>query len=294
VSAYFKVSGGGNDFLALIEPAADPTAVEIAAWCRRGLSLGADGLMVLRRQSPGTLRMDYWNADGRPADLCLNGTRCAARLAFELGWAAETATVVTGAGAVAARALPDARVDLALPPPRHPPEARAPVVDGEARPGHYVVTGVPHFVLLWPHGLAAAPVRQLGRSLRRHPAFGPAGANVDFARFPGPGELEVRTFERGVEDETLACGTGVLAAAAVGVELGIARLPLTALTAGGFRFEVGGDSRPGAPAGWRLAGDARLLARGEVLPDASRVPAAPQWSAADQDPARSDTIGRRS
>jgi len=84
VTQFFKVSGGGNDFLALIEPERPPDQAEIVAWCARGLSMGADGVFVLRRAG-AAIGMDYWNSDGRPAALCVNGTRCAARLAFELG-----------------------------------------------------------------------------------------------------------------------------------------------------------------------------------------------------------------
>lgn len=292
MSLYYKVSGGGNDFLALIEPERDPTAAEIAAWCRRGLSLGADGLFVLRRQGAGAVRMDYWNADGRPADLCLNGTRCAARLAFALDWAPGEVTVHTGAGAVRAQLLDRARVALGLAPPARPPEPRGVVLDGEQHRGHFVVVGVPHFVLLWPEGLAHAPVDELGRRLRRHPLFGPAGTNVDFVRFRAAQEMEIRSFERGVEAETLACGTGVLAAAAVGLQLGIARLPLVALTAGGFHFEVIAGASGSAE--WGLAGDARLLARGELLPEAAALPPPPRWSEPDESRARSDTIGPRS
>ena len=93
---FYKVSGSGNDFLALIEPQADPSAEQIAAWCRRGISLGADGLFVLRRLEHGAA-MAYWNSDGQPARLCINGTRCAARLAYDLGWAAGETTIETGA-----------------------------------------------------------------------------------------------------------------------------------------------------------------------------------------------------
>ncbi len=82
---FFRLSGGGNDFLALVEPIDDPQPDQIRAWCRRGLSLGADGLFVLDR-SPDGARMRYFNADGSAASLCLNGTRCAVRLARHLGW----------------------------------------------------------------------------------------------------------------------------------------------------------------------------------------------------------------
>jgi diaminopimelate epimerase len=114
----------------------------------------------------------------------------------------------------------------------------------------------------------------LGRALRTHPAFAPAGTNVNFVRFPGPDRMEIRTYERGVEDETLSCGTGVLAGAAVGVHLGQAALPLAVLTQGGFELAVsGGSGRP-----WSLAGDARVVAAGELLAAAEVEPPSPVWS----------------
>jgi diaminopimelate epimerase len=276
MTLFFKVSGSGNDFLALPEPAATPPAERIRAWCRRGVSLGADGLFALRRDG-GELAMEYWNADGLPADLCLNGTRCAAQLAFHLGWAEGGAIVRTGAGRFAARRLDNARVALEVPVPAAPPAEVRVEVEGSKWRGWRIDFGVPHLVLLWPGELEGAPVVGLGRPLRHHPAFAPAGTNVNFVRFPAPGRMEIRTYERGVEDETLSCGTGVLAGAAVGLAAGIAVLPLAVSTRGGFELEVAaaesaeGQTAPGGQPGprrWTLAGDARIVARGELLPGA--------------------------
>jgi len=269
---FAKVSGSGNDFLALLEPERSPTPAEIAAWCRRGVSEGADGLFVLRRELTA-VRMDYWNADGQPADLCVNGTRCAARLAFERGWAASQVTVETGAGPLVARRLDGARIALELQPPSRP-ERRAPLVDGAAVAGSFVTVGVPHFVVFWPRSLADAPVGELGAALRRHPDFAPAGTNVDFVRFPAPHALEIRSFERGVEAETLACGTGVLAAVAAGLATRSAELPVEALTLGGFRLAVEGEAPGGEVRRWSLAGDARIVAEGELTAE-SAVAVAP-------------------
>lgn len=289
MTAFYRVSGSGNDFLALPEPAGggpvEPTPAQIRAWCRRGVSAGADGLFVLRRTAGG-VAMDYFNADGTAAGLCLNGSRCAARLAFALGWARGEVTVETGAGALLARDLSTGeaaggggRVEVEVPPPAAPPEALELAAGGERWRGWRIEVGVPHLVLPWPESLATAPVASLGRALRHHPALAPQGANVDFVGFPLPNRLEIRTYERGVEAETLACGTGVLAAAAVGLVRGETRLPLTALTAGGFELTVAGVAGAGgAVERWSLAGDARLVARGELLPEAEAAPEPPGWS----------------
>jgi diaminopimelate epimerase len=277
MTSFFKVSGSGNDFVALPEPVETPSPERIRAWCRRGISLGADGLFVLRRGEAG-IAMDYFNADGFPADLCLNGTRCAAQLAFHLGWAKGSTRIVTAAGSVAARRLDDRRVALEMPPTGEPPREVALEVDGKPYTGYLLTIGVPHLVLPWPEGLETAPVVGLGRPLRGHPELGPAGANVNFVRFPSEHRMEIRTYERGVEDETLSCGTGVLAGAAVGVALGKAALPLTVATQGGFELEVDGGS--GGEGSWSLAGDARVVARGELFPPSEASPAAPPWETA--------------
>lgn len=274
MSRFYKLSGSGNDFLALAEPGELPGPETIRAWCRRGVSLGGDGLFLLRREDGGVV-MEYFNADGYPADLCLNGTRCAAQLAFHLDWVHDTVRLRTGAGEVAARRLDASRVAVELPVPAEPPREMTVEAEGASWTGYRLLVGVPHFVLLWPQGLATAPVRELGASLRHHPAFGAPGTNVNFVRFPSQDRMEIRTYERGVEDETLSCGTGVLASSAVGVFLGRARLPLRVITQGGFELEVA--DLPGWR--WTLAGDARVVAEGELLPEALASPLPPPWAA---------------
>lgn len=265
MTAFFKLSGSGNDFIALAEPAADPAPAEIQGWCRRGISLGADGVFVLRRSAPagGEVAMSYWNAGGDAAELCLNGTRCAAQLAFHLGWARNEVRVHTGAGAFRARRLDAARIALDLDTGAAEPRERVVDLDGTALAGWSVLVGVPHFVLEWPGDLDAAPVVELGRALRRHALFQPAGTNVDFVRFDGGGgRLAIRTYERGVEDETLSCGTGAVAAAALGLFLGRLAGPVTAATRGGFDLTVDRDPATGR---FTLAGDARIVAAGQLL-----------------------------
>ena len=276
---FFKVSGAGNDFLALAEPPETPSTASILAWCRRGVSLGGDGLFVLRRQASvegSRVRMDYFNSDGLPADLCLNGTRCAAQLAFHLGWAATDLRIETGAGAVDARRVDASRVSLALPAPGEFPEEPRELtleVDGIGYAGVSTRVGVPHFVLPWPESLDRVPLDALGRALRFHAGLGEEGANVNFVRYPAADRMEIRTYERGVEGETLSCGSGIVAGAAAGRFLGRTGLPVRVLTQGGFELEVGvlPDGR------WALSGDARVVARGDLLPEASSNPAPPPW-----------------
>jgi diaminopimelate epimerase len=271
MTEFFKVSGSGNDFLALVESEETPSPATIRAWCQRGVSLGADGLFVLRR-SPGGVVMDYFNADGYAADLCLNGTRCAAQLAFHLGWAADGLTIQTGAGAVTARRADGTRVTLELPAPETPRELTL-EAGGIPCAGYRLRVGVPHFVLPWPESLDRAPVASLGRELRHHPVF-EEGANVNFVRYPGEHRMEIRTYERGVEAETLSCGSGILAGAAVGLHLGRAALPLRVFVQGGFELEV----EEAAGSRWLLTGDARVVVRGTLLAEAADSPPPPAWS----------------
>jgi diaminopimelate epimerase len=272
MTAFFKVSGSGNDFVALAEPAADPTPEQIRAWCRRGVSLGADGVFVVRRSRGAAggdraaggpeIAMAYWNSDGDAADLCLNGTRCAAQLAFQLGWAESEVRVRTAAGAFRAERLDTARVAVELDLDVGEPQELAADLDGTPHPGWSIKVGVPHFLLIWPGDLDAAPVVEVGRPLRHHPLFQPAGTNVNFVRFADSRHLGIRTYERGVEDETLSCGSGVIAAAALGLALGRLDAPVTAATQGGFDLTV---DRAGPTHRYTLAGDARIVAAGELL-----------------------------
>src|SRR5947208_7945358 len=149
MTRFYKLSGSGNDFLALAEPAETPGPETIRAWCRRGVSLGGDGLFLLRRAEGGAT-MEYFNSDGYAADLCLNGTRCAAQLAFHLGWAEGAVRIATAAGEVAARRLDDTRIAVELSAPAERPREVILEVDARAWTGWAITVGVPHLVPVWP------------------------------------------------------------------------------------------------------------------------------------------------
>lgn len=286
VTELFRTSGAGNDFLALVEPAAPPAPEAIRAWCARGVSLGADGVFTIRRASESgdggaarAIDLVYWNADGGEAALCVNATRCAAQLAFQLGWSDRALTVNTGAGPFAARQVSTAEIELEMAPPTG--EARA-VSFSDELDGWAMTVGVPHAVVDWNDDLASCPVRDLGPTIRRHELFGDAGANANFVRFATRHDLDIRTFERGVEGETLACGSGILAAVAVGVSTGKLELPVRARTKGGFVLTIDGAIAADGKhiARWTMAGDARVLARVETFASAEQPLPAPLWEAA--------------
>ena len=274
---FYKLTGAGNDFIALAEPASAPSAESIRRWCRRRLSLGADGLFVLSRRKVSdsgmpdsgstSVRMRHFNADGGAADLCVNGVRCAARLAFELDWVkdGDSVTVVTDAGTIEARCDQGDEIRLTLDP--GPYSSRSldlnfTIAGTPAPPCWQLTVGVPHLVVPWAGSSAEIPVAKLGARLRSHSALGAAGANVNFAT--GLQEstegIDMRTFERGVEGETLACGSGVLAVASVAVERYGASFPLEVTTRGGHQFVI--SERSGR---WELCAHAALVARGELF-----------------------------
>jgi diaminopimelate epimerase len=269
MTSFFKLSGCGNDFIALVEPSRVPTATAIRDWCRRGLSLGADGVFALRRTaSAHTVEMRYWNADGGEAALCLNGTRCAARLALHLGWSSDAVVVRTGAGDFHARHLEGDRLSVVAPAPRSQPRALTLTTGDGDFSGWLVDTGVPHFVCFRADPVESVPIDRWSPPLRRHRDLGPPGANVDWVYVSGPHDLVVRSFERGIEGETLACGTGVLATAAAAVAARVAVLPLHAITAGGLSLHVEGETEGDRIVSWEMAGEARLVAEGKLLPGA--------------------------
>jgi diaminopimelate epimerase len=271
VTPFYKLSGAGNDFLALVEPRHPPTAAEIRAWCQRGLALGADGLFTLERTPKGA-RMVYWNADGSHGELCLNGSRCAAQLAYHLGWHQQGALdLETDAGIVAAQRIDRSSVKLSLSATLEPLQPTTLSVAGFPYQGTLVRVGVPHFVLPWVDDLANIPMNELGPALRSHPELGPEGANIQFVIFETSRHFAIRSFERGVENETLACGTGIVAAAAVGIAAGELVSPVTAHTARGFQLTVGGSIEDGCLGRPTLAGDARIVARGEIYPEAKEM-----------------------
>lgn len=294
------VSGAGNDFIALLDRPLPP-AETVRAWCRRGASVGADGLFSLRRATAGRYVLDYANADGARADLCLNAARCAGRLAFDQEPAAASVTIETGAGIVTAEQVDENRTAVLVPAPgpgrpmtlqthdrTTTPRARKPgrpssasassaassptaaTPPGSSVSGRRIDVGVPHFVLWWPTDLDEAPVASLGPILRAHPDLGGEGANVHFVHLDPPAGFRIRSFERGVEAETLACGTGVVAAAACAIAEDRLALPVVAVTRAGFELSL--EDAPDGPEGarrWRLSGDARVVAQGRMRPGAA-------------------------
>jgi len=264
---FWKMHGAGNDFI-LVDArklSTTPSREQIAAWCQRRTGVGADGLILLRPpRTDGHFRMQFFNPDGGEAGMCGNGARCAARLAHELQIAPASMTIETAAGAVQAQMLSDGRVRLELPPPSACQlDGRLVLGNGDAVHYAFADTGVPHAVIECEDTDLVA-VGTLGRAIRQHPCFAPHGTNVDFITITGPDSLRIRTYERGVEDETLACGTGIAAAAVTAVLRGRVVSPVSVLTAGGDRLQVAFTPTDHTPGPITLTGPAVHVFTGEL------------------------------
>ena len=220
---FWKMNGAGNDFIIIDDRAEnidDKHLSHIAArLCQRQMSIGADGLMVVRpARQGGDFRMLFFNADGSEAEMCGNGSRCICRYGFENGLAGQTQRVETASGMVEGVRLDARHYRVRLNPPTVLETQRLAEVEGTVYPCTYVELGspgLPHAAVVFPDLRTADKngLRGLGRALRYHPAF-PKGANITFYERSGPASLYALTYERGVEDFTLACGTGAGSAAA--------------------------------------------------------------------------------
>lgn len=229
-----KMQGSGNDFVILDNRALQLIPDEMPEWaraiCRKAFGVGADGLILLDTTPPGgdaDYIWHFYNADGSRAEMCGNGSRCAARLAHALGLAGRTHVLGTDAGPITAEILPDQDLvkvqltlhhdlrlglDLTLEPPF--PEASEQIESTPSWEAHFVNTGVPHLVVFTPD-VTALDIQDLGRRFRDHPRFAPSGTNVNFVQVQDRENLLLRTYERGVESETYACGTGAAASALI-------------------------------------------------------------------------------
>ena len=268
--AFWKMNGAGNDFIIIDhrQPIIRPEQMaEFARLvCRRQFSVGADGLFLIERSDRADFKWRFFNADGSEAEMCGNGARCVARFASMQGIAAAKMRFETLAGIVEAT-VAEAQVTVRMTPPHSFRFDRQLEVAGQMFTVHSVDTGVPHAVI-FVDDVDAVDVVDLGRQIRRHPAFAPAGVNVDFVGGV-TGGFRVRTYERGVEDETKACGTGVVAAALIAAAKGYADSPVEIVTSGGVVLTVyfNGEHEEEA-AQVLLKGPAHLIYKGELSGEA--------------------------
>jgi diaminopimelate epimerase len=273
--AFVKMSGGGNDFVVFDDRTGwfprDQAGSLVARICRRGLGVGADAVVLLATDADADFRMVYYNADGGEAPMCGNAALCIARFARLQGAVErEEMEFRTGSGLFRARVPNPERpeVTLWLVPPRDLTlDLRDLAVSPYLRVG-FVDTSTPHVVALLESAAAvdALDVSAEGPPLRRHTHWEPVGTNANFAAVVDRSTIRMRTFEKGVEDETLSCGTGATASAILTHLWGLTDPPVRVRTTGGIPLTV--DFTPSVdgslPADPRLTGDARIVYRGTM------------------------------
>ncbi len=236
---FTKMHGCGNDFvfidnreLRIPQACMEDMARKI---CRRAFGVGADGLAFLEA-APATSQAHYiwhfYNADGSRAEMCGNGSRCAARLAVKLGMAPSEHILGTDAGLIHAVVKGEHTIKVELTKPENISLSTTLSFDDKELTVHFATVGVPHAVVM-VEDVTALDVKSMGAALRYHTHFAPAGTNVNFVQVLTPSSILLRTYERGVEDETYACGTGAAAAVFIGGELGLCKSPVSVKTTGG-------------------------------------------------------------
>lgn len=265
---FHKMSGSGNDFVVFDgrkTSAAEWPAQRITELCDRRMGVGADGMVILTPEGPGRVRMDFWNCDGSRAAMCGNAALCSTRLAAILALApADEMLLVTGAGTFPTRCRQGSG---------HEAELNLPNFDLEVTPVGlaaaenetglaFALVGVPHLVIEVPD-LESSDLMARGRTLRFHPALGAAGANVNFVAKSGH-QWCMRTYERGVEGETLACGTGAVAVAAALAGAGRETMPISLLTRSGRCLGITATVSGNAVRNVWLSGEGREVYRGVI------------------------------
>ena len=268
---FYKMSGHGNDFIIVDNRNTwvneDELVPMTKALCRRRLSIGADGMIFIQK---GSMEVDFswrfYNADGSEAEMCGNGARCAALFAHMLGIAPARMSFETVAGVIKAEVL-EHSIRVETTPPHGLKVDYGLEVDGERITLSSLDTGVPHAVV-FTDDAETAQVFDLGRAIRYHEHFQPAGTNVNFAQVLDSSTLVNRTYERGVEDETLACGTGCVAAALLAAEKGLVASPTRVMTRGGEDLIIHFNKKGNAFQDVSMEGPVRIVYTGHLGPDA--------------------------
>jgi len=262
---FTKMNGAGNDFILLDNRAGDIDLdrSQIARLCDRHRGIGADGILLVEKASNhADFRMRYFNADGGEAEMCGNGARCFARFTNKIGRAQGKISFETPAGVIAADLVGDLVTLQMTEPTDLRLTIKLPVAD-ENKTVHFINSGVPHVVIPVSQ-IDDIDVRREGSAIRRHKMFSPKGANVNFIEKRGANKIALRTYERGVEDETLACGTGVVASALIFAAIEKVNGPITVIARGGDELQVGFEKRNNEFREVTLTGPAEFVFEGTI------------------------------
>ena len=266
---FMKLSGAGNDFVIINNFAeiVDSTDTEfVKKLCQRRMSVGADGILLVEKADDVDFRMRYFNADGGEVETCGNGARCISKFAYLNGIASEQMRFLTNAGIYESEIVGE-NVKVRM---SDPTDIRLNVplqLDDGMHAVGFANSGVPH-VVFFVEDLERTDVFNLGQQTRYHTNFKPDGTNANFIRVESPGLIDIRTYERGVEDETLACGTGSIASAIIAATLGKVVSPVSVKTASGIVLKIHFEVEDGEPRNVYLEGDARVIYVGELTSDA--------------------------
>jgi len=264
---FTKMSGAGNDFI-MVDNRDDSLSrllnrERIAELCRRGLSVGADGLIEITEDPVHAFAMKYYNSDGGAASMCGNGARCICRFAAELGMVKTGSefTFVSDAGVHKGSVTGDREARIWMTEPvLHYLEKAIDVADGIVITAGFADTGVPHAVV-FSDNIEDGSFERYAHTVRSLEEFGQDGANANWVKVQSDGSMLLRTFERGVEGETLACGTGAVACALVASQrFDSVTLPVRIAVKSGLFLTVGKDS-----SGWWLQGEAGIIYRAETI-----------------------------
>jgi len=259
------MNGAGNDFVLIDNRSGDVhlNRDQIVQICDRHRGIGADGILLLEKASnQADFRMRYFNSDGGEAEMCGNGARCFARFANKVADAQAKISFETLAGVIAAE-LKDDLVTLQM---TDPTDLRLDVslrVGDKNKSIHFINSGVPH-VVISVERIDDVDVRGEGEAIRNHQMFSPKGANVNFIEKRGAKQITIRTYERGVEDETLACGTGVVAGALIFAASENFDGPIGVLVRGGNELKVGFDKIDNQFRNVTLTGPAEFVFEGTI------------------------------
>lgn len=267
---FFKASGSGNDFIIIDnrDKVVDEKNLKtfIEKICRRKMSIGADGLILVEHSDSVDFKWQFFNSDGSRPEMCGNGARCVARFAYLNKIAGSKMSFETIAGIVSAEVKND-RVKIKMMDPADLKIDYTLELKNGPLSLSSVNTGVPHVVVV-TDSLDDVEVVKLGSEIRFHEMYAPSGTNVNFICLQKDGTVAIRTYERGVEDETLACGTGAVAAAIVTAFKFEAKSPVKVITKSGGSLYIYYKEINGKYSDIYLEGDARIIYKGELREDA--------------------------
>ena len=269
--AITKMSGAGNDFIIIDHRAGfipEPYQPQFAQLvCRHSFSVGADGLILIEDSATEDFEWRFYNKDGSVAEMCGNGARCVARFAWRRGIAGRKMRFATLAGVIDAELIGEQEhVRIGMTEPFDYRDSMLIHLGESEKEVFFVNTGVPHAVVFVDSD--NTPVEKWGRTLRYHEQFEPAGTNANFVKIIEDGQLLVRTYERGVEAETMACGTGVVAAAIVAARQGLAESPVDVTTSGGEQLVVQFRLEDTGVLDVHLQGPARIIYEADLSAEA--------------------------